>query len=377
VRAARRDRASSAANVARLEAWAALIVLPVSLAGCHRTGTAQGRAEASVPVRVARTLQATVPVQLNAVGRIEPIAQVAVKARVGGELTRVWFTEGQNVRAGETLFTIDPRPYQAALEAAEAQLARDRALQSKAELDARRYANLLEQQLATQEQYDQMAANLEALRAAIAGDQATVSNARLQLAYCTITSPIAGRTGALTLKRGNQVKADDDSPLVTVSQIRPIAASFSVPARWLGEIVRRRSHPIRVVVAPSESGAAAEGTLSFVDNAVDAATSTVLLKATFPNLNEALWPGQFVQVTATLGEEPDRVVAPAPAVQTGQSGPYVFVVKADQTVELRPVTVARMDERDAVIATGLAAGEMVVTEGQLRLLPGSRVDVRQ
>jgi multidrug efflux system membrane fusion protein len=315
------------------------------------------------------------PVQLSAVGRIEPIAEVAVKARVGGELTKVWFTEGQNVRAGETLFTIDPRPSQAALEAAEAQLARDRALLRKAELDARRYASLLEQQLAPQEQYDQMAANLEALRAAIAGDEAAVNNARLQLAYCTITSPIAGRTGALTLKRGNQVKADADSPLVTVSQIRPIAASFSVPARWLGEIARRRSRPIRVVVAPPENGATSEGTLSFVDNAVDAATSTVLLKATFPNVDEALWPGQFVQVSVTLGEEPDRVVAPAPSVQTGQSGPYVFVVKADQTVELRPVTVARMDERDAVIATGLAAGEIVVTEGQLRLLPGSRVDV--
>jgi multidrug efflux system membrane fusion protein len=354
---------------------AALIVIAGCLAGCHRANSDQGPAQASVPVKVGRTLQATVPVQLDAVGRIEPIAEVAVKARVGGELTKVWFTEGQSVSAGETLFTVDPRPYQAALEAAEALLARDRALLRKAELDARRYADLLEQQLATQEQHDQMTANLEALRAAIAGDQAAISNARLQLSYCTIESPIAGRTGALTLKAGNQVKANDDKPLVTVSQIRPIAAGFSVPARWLGEIARRRGRPIGVAVKPAESGGAALGTLSFVDNAVDAATGTVLLKATFPNVDEALWPGQFVQVTVTLGEEPDRVVAPAPAVQTGQSGAYVFVVNADQTVELRPVTVDRMDERDAVIATGLAAGEVVVTEGQLRLLPGSRVEI--
>lgn len=356
-------------------------LLPAALVPLLAVGPScrAGRVETSrpaVPVKVAAATQATVPLKLEAVGRVEPLAEVAIKARVAGELTRVWFTEGQDVRAGDTLFTIDPRPYETALASAEAQLARDRALLRKAELDARRYADLLEQKLATPEQHDQVTANLEALRAAIDGDLSAVRNARLQLSYCTIASPIAGRTGALTWKQGNQVKANDDRPLVTVSQIEPIAAAFAVPSRWLGEVARGRGRPIRVSVSPTDGGGAADGVLSFVDNSVDAATGTVLLKARFENRGRELWPGQFVQATVVLGEEEGRVVAPTPAVQAGQEGSYVFVVKPDRTVELRPVKVARMDAREAVIASGLAPGETLVTEGQLRLVPGSRVDVR-
>jgi multidrug efflux system membrane fusion protein len=282
------------------------------------------------------------------------------------------------VRAGDALFVIDARPYDAALRQAEAQLLRDRALERKAEEDVKRYADLVKQDFVTKEQYDLVVANVEALRATVVADQAAVDNARLQVGYCTITSPVAARTGNLRVKAGNLVKANDDNPLVTLNQTRPIDVAFSVPARLLPAIKQRGEGRILVTAAiPESSAAPSRGTLSFIDNTVDTATGTILLKATFPNQDETLWPGEFVAVVVTLGEEPDRVVAPSPAVQNGQQGTYVFVVQDDATVEMRPVEVVRMDEVDAVIAKGLAAGETVVTDGQLRLVPKSRVAVKE
>jgi multidrug efflux system membrane fusion protein len=340
-------------------------------------GEQQRRVQPAVPVTVGKVVQKTVPVTFRAIGHVEAMATVAIKARIGGELQKVWFTEGQNVAKGATLITIDPRQYEAALRLAEAQIAKDRALLAKAEADIKRYEGLVKQDFVTREQYDQIIANAGALRAAVEADQATVDNAKLQLAYCTITAPFEGRTGNLNVKVGNLVKADDATPLVTINQIRPIFAAFSVPAQLLPQVTKHNGDRITVTATlPQNTGAPEEGALTFVDNAVDTATSTILLKATFGNRDERLWPGQFVEVVVTLGEEAGRIVAPAPAVQTSQQGQYVFVVKDDQTVELRPVKVDRIDEAEAVIDKGLSAGETVVTDGQLRLVPGAKVEIK-
>jgi multidrug efflux system membrane fusion protein len=348
----------------------------IAAAACG--GKQQQRVQPPVPVTVGETVRKTVLVQFRAIGRVEPIANVSVRARIGGEITKVGFEEGRSVRAGDTLFVIDPRQYEAALRQAEAQLARDQALLRKAEEDVKRYADLVKKDFVTKEQYDLMVANAESLQATVAADRASADNARLQLAYCTITAPVSGRTGNLMLKVGNLVKANDDNPLVTLNQTRPIHVSFSVPAQQLPAIAARRGDRLKVTArAPESSAAPSEGLLSFVDNAVDTSTSTILLKATFPNEDEMLWPGLFVDVVVTLGEEPDRVVAPSPAVQSGQQGQFVYVVRDDGTAEMRAVKVARMDETEAVIAEGLAPGETVVTDGQLRLVPGARVEVKR
>ena len=358
--------------LARAAAAAAAAALLVACGNGHRAQAARP----SVPVTVAKVVEKTVPVTFRAIGHVEAISTVAVRARIGGDLQRIGFAEGQVVHAGQTLFTIDPRQYEAALRQAEAQLARDRAQLQQADKDIERYAGLVKQDFVTKEQYDQFVTTAASQRATVEADQASVDNARLQLAYCTIVSPVEGRTGNLMVKEGNLIKANDDK-LVTINQMRPIYVSFSVPAQYLPAIRRRPLDAIRVLASVPDGGAApADGALSFIDNAVDTTTSTILLKATFANADEVLWPGQFVDVTVTLGEEAGRVVAPAPAVQTGQQGQYVYVVKGDSTVELRPVKVDRMDETEAVIASGLAAGETVVTDGQLRLVPGARIEVK-
>jgi multidrug efflux system membrane fusion protein len=337
----------------------------------------QRRMQTAVPVTVGKVVEKTVPLTFRAIGHVDPISTVAVKARIGGELQKVWFVEGQDVHAGQTLFTIDPRQYDAALRQAEAQLAKDQALLNKANSDVRRYTQLVKQDFVTKQDNDQVIATAESLKATVASDQASVDNARLQLAYCTITSPLEGRTGNLVVKVGNLVKADDTTALVTINQMRPIYVSFSVPAQLLPQLTRHNNHRIGVsATIPQNSGPAEQGILSFVDNAVDTATSMILLKATFANQDERLWPGQFVDVVVTLGEEPNRIVAPSSAVQTGQQGQYVFVVKEDQTVELRAVQVERMNEVEAVIDKGLTAGETVVTDGQLRLVPGAKVEIK-
>lgn len=354
------------------------LVPAVALVAAACGAKEQQRVQPPVPVTVAKTVRKTVPVRFRAIGHAEPIANVSVRARIGGQLDKVGFAEGQSVRAGDVLFVIDSRPYQAALRMAEADLARNQALSRKADEDVTRYADLVKKDFVTKEQYDLTVANADALRAAVAADQASVDNARLQVSYCTIVAPVSGRTGNLNFKAGNLVKANDDTPLVVLNQTRPIYVAFSVPAQILPAIRRRDEDKVPVSAsAPGDSDGSSEGRLSFVDNAVDASTSTILLKATFPNEDERLWPGEFVDVTVTLGEEPDRVVAPSPAVQAGQQGQYVFVVKGDSTVEMRPVKVARMDEAEAVIGEGLEAGETVVTDGQIRLVQGSRVTVKE
>jgi multidrug efflux system membrane fusion protein len=372
------------------------------------------------------------PVEVRAIGNVDAYSTVGVKPQVGGTVLRVHVRPGQEVRTGDPLFTIDPRPFAAALRQAEANLARDRAqrqqaeaarVQKLAELEEakaelaraqaelenaraqeRRYQELLQRDFVAREQYEQIRTNALALEAtvraaraalenakagiaaadatianaeaAIRGDQATVEQARLRLGYCGIRSPLGGRAGDVLVTAGNVVKENPDAPLLVITQVRPIYVGFSLPERYLAEVMRyRAAGTLRVEARPRDQATAARGELTFINNTVDVATGTIQLKATFPNSDGALWPGQFVDVTVTLTEEADAVVVPAAAIQTGQRGTYVFVVKPDLTVESRSVAVDRTIGREAVIARGVAPGERVVTDGQLRLSPGAKVEV--
>lgn len=361
---------------AALVAVAATLPLPACRGGqtAQNPGASQG--PVPVPVVAGQVVRKTIPLTLQAIGRVEPIATVAVRARVAGELTRVWFTEGETVRKGQTLFTIDPRPYEAAMAEAQARLARNQALLEKARVDAERYAGLVKQDYVTKEQYDQTVTNVAALMAQINADEATLETARLNLSFCTISAPVAGRTGSLLIKAGNLIRTNDERTLVTINQTSPIYVTFAVPAQYLAQVHGRTRDGLDVAAfAPERPDQRQTGRLSFVDNAVDMATNTIQLKATFGNADEALWPGQFVSVVLNLGDEPDRVVAPAGAVQTSQQGQYVFVIGDDGTASQRVVTVSRQDDTQAVIESGLAGGETVVVQGHLRVVPGGRVRI--
>ncbi len=330
-----------------------------------------------VPVRVGTVLERAVPIQIRNVGTVQPYNTVAVRALVNGEMLQVHFREGQDVRKGDLLFSIDPRPYQAALAQAEAALARDRAQLENARADVARYADLVKKDYVTQQQYDSVKANADALAATTHADEAAVERARLDLGYCSIRSPLDGRTGVVMVQAGNIVKAND-ATLVTINQVSPIYVSVAVPERDLPEIRRRQAEGRLRVDAedPAAGKALASGELTFIDNTVDRTTGTITLKATFANADRTLWPGEFVNAVITLATEPHAVVAPPGAVQTGQQGSYAYVVKADDTVESRPVTPGRLLADGTVIEKGLSAGERVVTDGQLRLRPGSKVEIQ-
>jgi multidrug efflux system membrane fusion protein len=360
------------------------LVLPAALAaalsagcsggpGSQAAGGAEGQAAPAVPVQVGRVTREAVPVEVHAIGTVTSRSTVEIKAQVGGEVTAVHFREGQDVTKGQPLFTIDPRPYQAAVQEAEARLARDRALAVKSEADVERYADLVEKDYVTREQYDQIRANAESQRATVKADEAALEQARLELGWTTLAAPVSGRTGKLLVHAGNVVKAND-LPLVVIQQVEPVDVAFSVAQSYLDEVRARSAAGELTATAAPPGGAAHDGALTFIDNAVDPATGTIALKATFPNRDRALWPGQFVNVTLDLAMEQDAVVAPAPAVQTGQEGAYVFVVQGDGTVESQSVEVSRTVGQKAVIAHGLSGGETVVTDGQLRLVPGAKVE---
>ena len=294
-------------------------------------------------------------------------------------LRRVRFAEGNEVTPGQVLFEIDRRPYEAALQQAEANLSRDVAQAENAARDAERYRVLASDRSVTEEDYQQKQATADALRATVRADSGALTVARLNLEYATIRAPIAGRTGSLLVREGNLVRANEAAILVTINQLRPIVVRFAVPAAQLPELQRRVGgrRPLRVVaIAVHDSAASLEGELSFVDNHVDSTTGTVLLKARFPNRDGRLWPGEFVDVTLVLGVQSGAIVIPAEAVLAGQQGSYVFVVEADGTARQRPVTVQRTVDGFAVLADLLEAGTIVVTDGQLRVTPGAKVDVR-
>ncbi len=365
----------------KIPAKLAIVTLSVSLAvaaACSSGGKSGGRAMPGSPVSVAEATAKDVPLDITAVGRVESIQTVAVKAQVGGEVTGVYFKEGQSVRKGERLMTIDSRPFEIALKQAEAQLEKDRALLRNAEADVARYGDLVQKDYVTKQQNDTAIASRDVLAASIKNDEAMVANARLQLGYTTIVSPIDGRTGSLLIDAGNIIKANDTTAAVVIEQISPIYVTFSVPEQHLPRVKEYMAKaPLRVEAVPNGNGhPPVTGVLTFVDNAIDQSTGMITLKATFDNPEGALWPGQFLNVSLTLTLDKGVVVVPSPAVQTGQSGQYVYVVKDDLTVELRPVKVGRTRGEESIIAEGLKAGERVVTDGQLRLAPGAKVEIK-
>ena len=341
-------------------------------------GEKKARIDEKVPVTVAVAQQKDVPVEIKVIGSVAPMQTVAVHAQLTGQLTQVLFREGDDVAKGQLLFIIDPRPYQAALAQAQANLARDEAQLRNAEAESKRYTELVKKDYVTREDYDKIVAGEEAARATAAADKAAIDTARVSLSYCEIRSPIAGRTGSLQVHAGNLVRANDTTPLVVINQIAPVYVQFAVPEQDLTRLRTRgdlRTIPVRV--SQKDGGVPlAEGRLSFVDNAVDPTTGTISLKATFANQNRALWPGEYVNVAMTVASRSGAVVIPAQAVQMGQRGQYVYVVKDGNAVEMRPVTVGQQVEQQAIIDRGVQPGETVVTDGQIRLTPKSKVDVK-
>ena len=420
--------------MSRLLALLALTVAPALLGGCSDRAGSQPRpaAPAPVPVGVATVEQKTIPVQVIAVGNVQSYTTVAIKSQVAGQIVKVHFTEGQDVTQGQLLFTIDPRPMEASVRQWEANVAKDKAALRSAEaalaqkraevnqalanlerdtanldmarIQEERYRTLADKGLIAREQYDQMKTSFATTQATVTADRAAVENARaaasaaeamvenaraavkvneamvdsarIQLAYTTIKAPMDGRTGNLLVQAGNVLKGNDDNPLVIIAQVRPIYVSFAVPERYVDDIKRYRAQgPLKVEAQLDGGQRTTVGAVTFMNNTVDPTTGTIQLKATFANTDNALWPGQFVDVALTLTSE-DAVIVPSQAIQNSQAGTFVFVVKPDLTVESRPVKIGRRLARDVTVEQGLKAGERVVTNGQLRLVPGARVDVK-
>jgi multidrug efflux system membrane fusion protein len=423
------------ASIRRSLALVALAALSFTACSDRASGQARQPARPPVPVAVSEVVQRDVPVQLSAIGTVMAYTSVVVKSLVNGQVARVQFKEGDDVHQGEVLFTLDQRPFEAALRQAEANVGRDRAAlsQSEAALNQRhadvqqteanlardqaqmenarvqeqRYRELLSRELIAREQYDQIRTNMATFEATVRADQAAVANAkaaltaaeatvensrsvikadealvdsaRVQLSYTVIRAPMDGRTGNVTAFVGTVVKANDDNGIVTINQVHPVYVSFALPQQFLADIKKYREQgPLRVAAVPSQrQQEPAQGQVTFVNNTVDTTTGTIQLKATFPNTDNVLWPGQYADVVLTLTTQPNALLVPSQAVQTGQNGTYVFVVKSDSTVESRPVEVARRLASEMVIGKGLKAGERVVTDGQLRLVPGAKVDVKK
>ncbi len=347
----------------------------VALAGTTGCGSRTGGAQPKVPVSVARVERRALPYELNATGSVEPIRSVDVLPQVNGTILKVHFAEGDEVAPGQVLFEIDPRPYQAALQQAEGTLLRDLTNAIAAAREAARYKTLATTNTVTAEDYEAKQSAADAAAAAVRSDSASAAIARLNLEYATVRAPIGGRTGRLLLHEGNLARAGSDA-LVSIVQMRPILVRFPVPATNLPALRQRAGQQLTVIaLAARDSASALRGVLSFVDNQVDTTTGTVLLKARFSNHDGALWPGEYVTVTLVLGMQNDAVVVPSQAVMQGQQGTYVFVVNNDGTASTQPITVERTLDSLSVIA-GVPAGTLVVTDGQLRLTPNSKVDIR-
>jgi multidrug efflux system membrane fusion protein len=351
----------------------------VFLAACSpRETVSQGARVQTAPVTVARVVQESVPVEVRAIGNVEAYSTVSVKAEVAAQVEQVLFREGQDVKKGDLLFTMDARPYQAALQQLEANQARDEAQLQNARAQDERYTRLFQEGIVSKDQYDTFHTNRDALAAAVQADKAAIEKAKVDLGYCSIRSPLDGRTGTLLIHPGNVVK-DRDTVLVVINQIHPIYVTFAVPEQDLPDIKRyQAAGPLRVeALIPEDKQGPVQGALSFVDNAVDTTTGTIKLKGTFENSDNRLWPGQFVNVVLKLTSQANALVVPSQAVQTGQSGQYVFVIKPNMTAESRPVVTGSTIAGETVIEQGLQAGETVVTDGQLRLAPGTRVELKK
>jgi multidrug efflux system membrane fusion protein len=329
----------------------------------------------AVPVIAGTAAVQNVPVYVRGLGTVQAFQMVTVKTRVDGQITKVSFTEGQDVKTGDPLFQIDPRPFQAALEQAQAMRQRDEAQLAGAQLDLERYAKLLPTGFQTRQQYDQQVATVGQLKGSIAADQAQIDNAQLNLQYADIRSPIDGRTGARLVDLGNFVQASQGTALVSITQLKPIFVSFTVPQENLVAIRDNQARsPLEVeAYASDDKTLLSRGKLTLIDNQVDVATGTIHLKATFDNADERLWPGEFVSARLILSVRQDAVVVPAQTVMQGPQGAYLYVIKPDDTVERRSVQVASSDENLAVVEKGLARGERVVVDGQYRLTQGVKI----
>jgi membrane fusion protein, multidrug efflux system len=354
-----------------------LLLLPACARKDPSTPPGRGARIPVVPVLTAIVASEDVPMEIQAIGNVQAYSLVSIRSQITGPLTKVHIQEGQEVKAGDMLFSIDSRPWEAALNQAQANLKRDEAQMLSARLEFLRTSNLFESKIASQQDYDTAEANYRALEGSALADSAAISNAQVSLGYTSIRSPIDGRAGVLTVKAGNVVKSPDDV-LLTITQVRPIYVAFSVPEQHLPAI-RRESQgtalPV-VAVVPSETNRPARGELTFINNMVDTTTGTIFLKGTFANTNNVLWPGQFVQVSLTLSNLAKATVVPSQAVQAGQDGDFIYVVKPDETVETRPVTTSITRDGKTVIVAGVTSGETVVTDGQSRLVPGAKVSVK-
>jgi multidrug efflux system membrane fusion protein len=343
---------------------------------CTDSPETNSRTSPTVPVTVAAAVQKDVPREIRAIGNVQASSVVTIRSQVTGRLARVYFREGTEVEAGNLLFQIDPRPFQARLRQAQATLARDRAQLRDARRNEERYTRLIEKRLVAQAEYEQLRTKAAALAATVAADQAIVDEARIELQHTSVRAPISGRTGNLLVNAGNVVK-EDDTPLVTINLLEPVYVSFSVPEDQLWEIRRReKDEGLSVKAIADDQSRTTVGQLTFIDNSIDPETGTIQLKATFPNDKRTLWPGEFVDVVMTLAIDSDAIVIPAEAVQRGKDGSFVFVVDENRTARYRPVIVDRELGQLAVIEKGIAAGEVVVTDGHLRLFPGAPVEIQ-
>jgi multidrug efflux system membrane fusion protein len=358
---------------------ALLAALAVSSPGCgNKPVQSAPPGGSAVPVQVATAVRKTVPVQLEAIGTVEALSSVSIKSQINGQVTQVHFFEGQEVKQGELLFSLDKRTVEAALHQAEAALARDEAQAAKSKADAARAQKLFNEGIIAQDALDSFTTASAAADAVVKADRAAIEYARVQLSYTSIYAPVSGRAGSLLVHPGDIVKANDVPVLVVINQIQPLYVTFTVPEQNLPAIKRAMLSsrlPVEAQITGDSAGPA-RGTLSFVDNAVDQSTGTIRLKGTFPNDDRRLWPGQFVSVTLRLAEQPNAIVVPSQAVQTSQAGSLVFVVRKDMSAESRPVTPGQTVGGETVIEKGIEAGEQVVTDGQLRLVPNAKVSIK-
>ena len=334
------------------------------------------RPQAGVPVRITTVASKPTPVEFNTIGNVQTIASVSVKSRIDAVIEQVLVKDGQFVKAGDVLFQLDSRAGQAALHQAEATLARDQAQLANAQRNASRSKSLIAKNFVSQQQFDTDSSTATALEATVKADQAQVENAKIVMSYYTITAPIDGRVGLISIKQGNSIKAND-VPLASVNQIQPIYVSVALPQNNLPELrAAMAKGPVTVRVTPAgDKGEPITGKIAFFDNTIDATSGTINVRSTFENADQRLWPGQFVNVSVLVRTDPDALVIAPAAIQAGQSGTYVFVIKDDNTAEARPVTVDRTVGGMAVISKGLSPGEKVVTDGQLRLGNGTRVQI--
>lgn len=357
-----------------------LLVLLMALAGCSADSQENGRKsgstrKATVAVTTALSISKDVPITIEATGRIEASATVGIRSQINGTLETIHFSDGGEVKKGDLLFTIDRRPYLVAVKSKEAMLAKNRAELANAEKELQRYLPAAKSGYVSQEQADQAATKVASLAATVRADEAALDTARLELQFCSLKAPLDGRAGEIQADEGSLVKANDDTPLVTINRIAPITVAFDIPGRELPAVQRYLAEgPLTVQVGlPGREGGTAEGSLTFVDNKIDPATGTVLVKADFANTGRDLWPGQLIPVSLRLTTSRDTLVVPSQAVQTGQDGRHVYVVRENSTVEYRPVTVGAGSGGETVIEKGLKEGERVVTDGHLQLVDGGSV----